>query len=100
MGSDFASHQVSASVSGLVPNALYHVRLVATNAAGTTFGPDVTFTTAKPPAPGSPTLGKTFNVSLVSGLVLIKVNGVFIPLTELTQIPKNTVIDALHGTLR
>ncbi len=99
VGSDFASHNVTASVSGLVPNALYHVRLVATNAAGTTFGPDVTFTTAKLPAPGSPTLGKTFNVSVVSGIVLIKVNGVFIPLTELTQIPKNTVIDALHGTL-
>ncbi len=99
VGSDFASHQVSASVSGLVPNALYHVRLVATNAAGTTFGPDVTFTTAKAPAPGSPTLGKSFNISLVSGLVLVKVNGHFIPLTELTQIPKNTVIDALHGTL-
>ena len=99
VGSDFASHQVSASVSGLVPNALYHVRLVATNAAGTTFGSDVTFTTAKAPAPGSPTLGKSFNISLVSGLVLVKVNGHFIPLTELTQIPKNTVIDALHGTL-
>jgi hypothetical protein len=99
VGADFASHNVTASVSGLVPNALYHVRLVAINAAGTTFGPDVTFTTAKLPAPGSPTLGKTFNVSIVSGIVLIKVHGVFIPLTELTQIPKNTVIDALHGTL-
>ena len=99
VGSDFASHVVSASVTGLVPNALYHVRLVATNSAGTTFGPDVTFTTGKLPAPGSPALGKTFNISLVSGLILVKVNGQFIPLTELTQIPKNTVINALHGTL-
>jgi len=99
VGSDFTIHQVSATVSGLVPNALYHVRLVATNAAGTTSGPDVTFTTAKAPAPGSPTLGKSFNISLVSGVVLVKVNGHFIPLTELTQIPKNTVIDALHGSL-
>ena len=90
---------MSASVTGLVPNALYHVRLVATNSAGTTFGPDVTFTTGTQPAPGSPTLGKTFNVSLVSGVVLVKVHGQFIPLTELTQIPKNTVINALHGTL-
>ena len=40
IGSDYSSHPVSASVSGLVPNALYHVRLVATNSAGTTFGPD------------------------------------------------------------
>jgi len=99
VGSDFASHIVTATVGNLVPNALYHVRLAATNSAGTTFGPDVTFTTGKLPAPGSPTLGKTFNISLVSGLVLVKVNGQFIPLTELTQIPKNTVINALHGTL-
>ncbi len=82
-----------------MPNALYHVRLVATNSAGTTFGPDVTFTTSRGPTPGSPTLGKNFNVSLVSGVVLVKIDGVFVPLTELTQIPKNTVIDALHGTL-
>jgi hypothetical protein len=96
---NFTDDFVNASVSGLVPNALYHVRLVATNAAGTTFGPDMTFTTTHGGTPGSPTLGRTFNVSTVSGLVLIKVHGVFIPLTELTQIPKNTVINALHGTL-
>ncbi len=98
VGSDFTSHPVSASVSGLVPNALYHVRLVATNAAGATNGPDMTFTTDHGPAPGAPGLGKTFNVS-ATGLVLIKVNGVFIPLTELTQIPNGTIINALHGTL-
>ncbi|MGA8722905.1 MAG: hypothetical protein WB557_33195, partial [Solirubrobacteraceae bacterium] len=96
---NFTDDFVNASVSGLVPNALYHVRLVATNAAGTTFGPDMTFTTTHGGTPGSPTLGRTFNVSTVSGLVLIKIHGVFIPLTELTQIPKNTVINALHGTL-
>ena len=98
VGSDFASHSVSASVSGLVPNALYHVRLVATNAAGTTDGPDMTFTTDRGPVPGAPGLGKTFNVSS-TGLVLIEVNGVFIPLTELTKIPNGTIINALHGTL-
>ncbi len=96
---NFTDDFVNAAVSGLVPNALYHVRLVATNAAGTTFGPDMTFTTTHGGTPGSPTLGKTFNVSTVSGLVLVKIHGVFVPLTELTQIPKNTVINALHGTL-
>ena len=98
VGSDFASHSVSASVSGLVPNALYHVRLVATNAAGTTDGPDMTFRTDRGPAPGTPSLGKTFNVSS-TGLVLIEVNGVFIPVTELTKIKNGTIINALHGTL-
>jgi hypothetical protein len=96
---DFNDHFVSTSVSGLVPNALYHVRLVATNGSGTTFGPDMTFTTLHGAAPGPPTLGKTFNVSTVSGLILVKIHGVFIPLTELTQIPANTVINALNGTL-
>jgi hypothetical protein len=99
VGGDFANHSVTATVAGLVPNALYHARLVATNKNGSSFGPDITFTTGHGPTPGSPTLGKNFNISLVNGLVLIKIHGKFIPLTELTQIPKNTVINALHGTL-
>ena len=89
---------MTASVKGLVPNALYHVRLVATNAAGTTNGPDMTFTTDRGPVPSAPGLGKTFNVSS-TGLVLIKVHGVFVPLTELTKISNGTIINALHGTL-
>jgi hypothetical protein len=100
VGSDFASHTVSASVINLVPNAVYHVRLVATNSAGTTFGPDITFTTSKTSAPGAPTLGNTFNLSPVNGVVLVKLHGVFVPLTELSQLPKNTLINALHGTLK
>ena len=69
VGSDFATHGVGpVTVTGLVPNALYHVRLVATNSSGTTFGQDVTFTTAAAPAPGAPTLGETFNIQPVSGL--------------------------------
>jgi hypothetical protein len=99
VGSDFVSHPVSASVTGLVPNALYHVRLVASNGDGTTVGPDVTFTTQKKPPPGSPTLGKTFNISPVSGLVRIEVNGVFIPLTQVEQIPNGALIDARHASL-
>jgi hypothetical protein len=100
VGGDFADHVVSATVQGLVPNALYHVRLVATNKNGQTLGADVTFRTNAAPAPGAPTLGRTFNLAPVSGLVLIKVHGVFVPLTQLLQFPKNTVIDALGGTLR
>ncbi|MGN6867323.1 MAG: hypothetical protein ACTHMY_02850 [Solirubrobacteraceae bacterium] len=100
VGGDFADHVVSATVTGLVPNALYHVHLVANNKNGQTVGPDVTFQTKSGPTPGAPTLGRTFNIAPVSGLVLVKVNGVFIPLTELTQFPKNTEIDALNGTLR
>ena len=69
---DFAIHPVSATVTGLVPNALYHFRLVASNSAGTTTGPDQTFTTRKDPPPPAPVLGQSFNAGPVSGLVLIK----------------------------
>ncbi len=100
VGADFTSHTVSASVTGLVPNALYHVRLVATNSAGTSLGPDVTFTTLKTAPPKPPTLGSTFNIAPVNGVVLIQLNGQLVPLTELQQIHKNTLIDALHGTLQ
>jgi Divergent InlB B-repeat domain len=87
VGSDFTSHTVTASVIGLVPNAIYHVRLVAMNSAGTTLGPDVTFRTLKTPAPPAPSLGKTFNISPVSGVVLILFHGQLVPSTELQQFP-------------
>jgi hypothetical protein len=82
----------------LVTNALYHVRLVATNSAGTTFGPDVTFTTPKAAPPAPPTLGKSFTGS-ATGVVLILINGKFVPVTQLSKIPNGAVINALHGTL-
>ena len=118
VASDFAAHAVSASVSGLVPNALYHVRLVASNSAGTVNGTDQTFTTAKDPPPPPPTLGKTANVIPASGLVLIKpppgktLHGIrtalsgltkgkgFVPLTQARQIPDGSQIDARAGTLK
>ncbi len=101
VGSDFTTHGVGpVTVTGLVPNALYHVRLVATNSAGTTFGQDATFTTSHGPTPGAPTLGKTFNVEPVSGLVLVYINGHLVPLTELTQLPAGVPIDTLHGTVQ
>jgi len=58
-GEDGGAHaeivHVSAPISGLEPrgpNALpYHFRLVVTNAAGTTFGPDATFKSSPPDPP-------------------------------------------------
>jgi hypothetical protein len=100
VGGDFANHVVTATVTGLDPNAIYHVRLVATNKNGSTTGTDVVFKTTAAPPPGPPTLGRTFNLAPVHGIVLIKVNGLFVPLTQLRQFPKNTEIDALGGTLK
>ncbi len=42
---------VTTSISGLAPNTLYHFRLVVSNATGTAFGADQTFTTARTAAP-------------------------------------------------
>ena len=100
VGAGFASQSIGpVAVAGLLPNALYHVRLVATNSDGRTTGPDVTFTTDAAPAPPAPTLAQTFNVAPVSGFVLIKINGKFVPLTGLDQIPSGAQIDARHGSL-
>lgn len=41
----YTSYPVSHAISGLQPATSYHFRLVATNAKGTTKGPDQTFTT-------------------------------------------------------
>ena len=116
IGSDSTSHAFSSSATDLQPNALYHVRLVATNSAGTTVGPDQTFiTAASPSAPPPPVLGKAVNVAPVTGHVFIllppgkslgagdrgalaKGQG-FVPLTEARQIPTGSEIDALHGSL-
>jgi hypothetical protein len=100
IGSDFDPHAVSVPVTGLVPNAIYHARLVATNNAGTTFGPDVTFTTPAGPPPAPPALGSSFNITPVSGLVLIQQHGTFVPLTQVRSIRPGAVINTLKGTLK
>jgi len=119
IGSDSTAHSLLAVASGLVPNALYHVRLVATNSAGTTEGPDQTFTTGKEPSPPPPVLGQSADLTPVSGLVLIKLphggsgsaiahaigstvptkGEGFIPLTQARQLPVGTQVYALRGTL-
>ena len=100
VGTDSNSHTVTAPLTGLLPGALYHVRLVAINSAGTTYGADQTFTTPAAPAPAPPVLGKTENASPVTGTVFIKSpSGAFVPLTGATQIRTGTEIDSLHGSL-
>jgi hypothetical protein len=48
-GSGTSPVQVSASVAGLSPNTIYHFRISATNAGGTSKGSDEGFTTLPPP---------------------------------------------------
>jgi hypothetical protein len=111
VGSDFSEHLVTVTVNGLVPNAIYHERIEATNKDGTTVGTDVVFKTKQDALPGPPVLGKSFDVKPGTGLVLIKLLGGkgphaaftkgkgFIPLTEPRKLPFGTQIDARKGTL-
>lgn len=106
---DSADHAVTANVGSLVPNATYHVRVVATNSAGTVTGADQTFTTKADAPPPAPVLGEEVNVAVVSGLVFVKLPGAaarqvkgtgFVPLTEARQLPIGTQVDARRGTIR
>jgi hypothetical protein len=98
-GSAASPQPVSASVGGLLPNTLYHARLVASNSAGTTTGQDQTFKTGVAPVPPLPTVGRNGNFTPAGGNVFVKLNGKFVKLTEVRQLPSGTVVDALHGSL-
>lgn len=98
-GADFWEHPAWAWVSGLVPNARYHVRLVAVNRAGTTYGADRTFLTPPGPPPGAPKLGADFNAAPLSGQVYVVHGNTRVPLTESAQLPAGTVLDARHGSV-
>jgi hypothetical protein len=57
-GSGSTSQNVSAGISGLANNTLYHFRITATNSDGTSYGSDLTFTTSCPAAgPAGPITG-------------------------------------------
>jgi hypothetical protein len=114
VGSDFADHTVTATVGGLLPNSIYHVRAVATNPSGVTPGADTTFKTATDPPPPPPTLYKNVDATPVSGTVYVLLpvvghaaadrasvsKGVgFIPLTEARQLPLGTTFDTTRGVV-
>jgi hypothetical protein len=98
LGADFSAHSVQAKLANLLPNARYHVLLVAQNKDGMTVGPDETFTTPPGATPPAPTLGQE-NVKPSGGSVFVIVNGNLVPLTENTRLPSGAVIDALHGSI-
>ena len=70
IGSGGNSTNVSVSVAGLAPSAVYHVRVVASSAAGSNHGSDQTFTTTGPPVvhTGPPT-GVGSNGATLTGSV-------------------------------
>jgi len=123
---DFANHTVTATVTGLLPNVTYHVRAVATNSAGSVQGADQVLNTPADPPPPPPVLGKSVNVTPVSGIVYIELppgatlasfspfspfarfarafaaltkGQAFIPLTEARQIPVGSILDTTGGVV-
>jgi hypothetical protein len=96
---DFTSHSVSATISGLQPGAVYHVRLIANNGNGQMIGPDQTFKAPSGGAPPPPIVGRKENVKPTSGTVFVLEHGQLVPLTQNTQLPTGTVIDTLHGSV-
>ena len=79
-GSGTSPVAVSAPLTNLTPDTTYHYRLVAVSSAGTTVGPDATFTTANAGSGGSPLqspgvfTGVAQKVSQNSALVFGRVN--------------------------
>jgi hypothetical protein len=98
LGSDFASHSFSTVVSNLLPSALYHARLVASNSAGTAVGPDHVFRTPRAASPPPPAVGKNANF-FPAGTVFVQLNGKFVKLTQPRQLPSGTEVDARGGSL-
>ncbi len=128
-GSDFTNHTITTTVTGLLPNVTYNVRAVATNSAGGATGPNQTLVTPADPPPPPPVLGKSVNVTPVSGIVYIKLppgatlasaaslsafspftlgaqalealtkGQTFIPLTEARQIPVGSVLETTGGVV-
>ncbi len=132
------SKRLQRMLTGLEPHRTYHFRVLATNFKGTVSSQDQQFvtdlpaaTTASASSPGTvtqvpgplppPVLGKTANVELVSGTVLIALpptaqaslarpletaveslnKGLkFIPLTEARQIPVGSTLDTTAGVAR
>ncbi len=117
---NYDDQTITTPASGLLPNATYHWRVVATNSLGTMASADQTFTTPANPPPPPPVLGKTVDVQTVSGIVLVKpppgttltthgtiarasrlVKGQgFIPLTEARSIPVGSILDTTRGVAR
>ncbi len=116
VGSDSTEHTITTTVTGLVPNATYHVRAVASSSAGSVTGADQVFKTRADPLPPPPVLGQKVNVTLTAGQVFIELppgatisqaggaapltkGSGFIPLTEARQIPVGSILDTTRGTV-
>lgn len=100
IGPGYGPVTVAATVSGLLPAAVYHVHVVIDNPAGTVLGPDQTFVTAPDRPPPPPVLGRFIDVMPAGGLVRVRIGTTFVPLTEPRRLPSGTELDARYGSVR
>ncbi len=118
-GNAAAPVSVLETLSGLEAGSAYHFRFVATNASGTTYGADSTFTTsAKASAispvitetsvvalPGEtvpePVIGRVAALSAASGVVRVKLphTNSFVALQGSAGVPVGSVIETSHGAV-
>ncbi|HEX7291520.1 MAG TPA: hypothetical protein VF250_10380 [Conexibacter sp.] len=102
---DLVAHQVTYALGGLEAGTIYHFRLVASSAGGTSYGQDRTFTTAAalpaPPGEARPELGRTAVASVVRGVVRVKLPGGkrYVTLDDPGSVPAGTTVDARRGVL-
>jgi hypothetical protein len=109
---------VSAPISGLLPETTYHYRLIAANVTDTTYGSDRQLVT-KPPTPGiplsppspdrvpntvpepTPVLGQTVVAGAAQGVVKVKLKGTstFVPLTSKVSVPTGSELDTTKGSV-
>jgi hypothetical protein len=91
------------AVSGTIPVGTRSVRVVmtATRLEGTSndgYADNISLTLSGSTVP--PVLGRAVNVAVVSGQVLIKLRGRFVPLSAAQQIPVGSLLDTTRGTVR
>jgi hypothetical protein len=111
---------ISATLDGLLPETVYHVRAVASGPDGPAPGPEAVFTTpavsaqAAPPdttttpvpetvaAAPPPTMNERVVVAAETGTASVQVPGsdAFVPLAEGVSVPVGSVVDASNGTVR
>jgi len=77
------------ALTGLVPGTLYHYRLVVRDAAGTTYGPDETFTTA-PALPPEVTTGAASEVTATSATLAGVVGARGLPTSYVFEVGTDT----------
>jgi phosphodiesterase/alkaline phosphatase D-like protein len=97
-----ANTSASYNLSGLLPNATYHYRIIATNAAGTVYGADQSFTTTAvvPVATTSSATTVQANHAVMNGIVNANNDNTSITFEYGTTISYGTTVNAVPSSAK